>query len=308
MTMVQVESIWKSYDASPVLKDVSFSISKGEIVGLLGPNGAGKTTLLKVLSSYHMADSGTVLLNGKSDIKSHCGYLSENAPLYENMTVKEYLLFLLSAKGVQKADRENEFNRLVELFSLEDQKNLVISVLSSGFRQRCAIAGAMTGNISLLILDEPAKGLDPLQIVELRNIIRSYAGEISVLISSHILAEIEILCDRVLILDEGKLQYDSPICRLDSDKSVIYNVLVSGDKKKIADLKKIGSFSILSDHNRENDMIELKIQITADEYKRRKGALISNALAAKSICLHSLDLERNSLEDIFMNITGRKND
>ncbi|MDA3809044.1 MAG: ABC transporter ATP-binding protein [Spirochaetaceae bacterium] len=312
--MIQIKSIWKYYDNIPVLKDISFTINKGEIVGLLGPNGAGKTTLLKIISAFHMPDKGAVHINKLSvfedscKVKTLCGYLLENTPLYENMTVNEYLHFILSARGLKKSEIITEKDILIKLFSLGSYGKTIISKLSSGYRQRCAIAGSLAGNVSVLILDEPAKGLDPIQIVELRDIIKSYASDVTIIISSHILSEIEILCNRILILNEGELKYDTKERMLEQDNSVIFKVIVSGDKKNIENLFNSEKLTLLSIKESRQKTFELKIKISSDLYKKEQGAPIFDELVGNSIRLHKMELEIDSLEKTFMKVKGGRNE
>jgi ABC-2 type transport system ATP-binding protein len=313
--MLKVESIWKSYDENPVLEDISFSVEKGEIVGLLGPNGAGKSTLMKILAGYHMADKGQVTINGYSipgnsvKAKYSCGYLAEYAPVYEYMTIKEYLEFLLAAKGKAKNDILPEAMRLLELFKLTQYKNTLISKLSAGYKQRCALAGSLAGDISLLILDEPAKGLDPLQIVELRDILRSYSGSLTVLISSHILSEMELLCDRVLILNDGRLQYDTAS---EGDDKNISPVRLKAEISGKGDIERTlisqEAMKILSISSRGKGAYDVELEIDSAEYEENKAVILFDLLVKNSLRLHSLELQKKTLESIFLSITGISND
>lgn len=312
--MVVVDSIRKSYGSSLILKDISFSLRTGEITGLLGPNGAGKTTLLKILAAYHMPDRGSVEINGHSPfynnslVKSSVGYLSEKTPLYDYMTVDEYLLFSLSAMGCRKKNVKAEKKKLLKMLSLTDYQYTVISKLSSGYRQRCAIAGSLAGDLSLLILDEPGKGLDPIQIAELRDIIRNFGKEISVIISSHILSEIETLCDRVLIMDQGTLLYDTESSEDKSGKTVQFRIEVSGGEQQIKKLESAPLLNVLVCRELKVNYWELQIQIPELEYRRSKGAIISDALIGCSLRIHCFEEEKNSLEEIFFNVLEGKHE
>lgn len=309
--MLKVDSIWKSYDDNSVLKNISFSIGKSEIVGLLGPNGAGKSTLLKIIAAYHMADSGAVHINGYSieeesiKAKSCCGYLGENAPLFEYMTVKEYLQFLLTVKCADKKGISVELRRLVNLFKLNEYENSPISSLSSGYKQRCALAGAFAGDIKLLILDEPGKGLDPIQIIELRDILKSFSHEITVIISSHILSEMEILCDRILIIDEGILKYDTAVQNNLESLPVIFKAEISGELENIQSLNNNNKIKVLSIKNKDGNLYKIDMEISADEYKKNKAVVIFDSLQENSLRLHNIDMEKKNLEDIFIDITGK---
>ncbi|MBI9098308.1 MAG: ABC transporter ATP-binding protein [Spirochaetaceae bacterium] len=304
--MIEIESVSKSYKERSVLKDISFSLKKGEITGLLGQNGAGKTTLLKILAGYHMADSGLVKIDGlsivdhSSRVKEKIGYLSEKSPLYEYMTVREYLDFILSIRLYKKSKRDDERNKLLDLFSLKSYEHTIISELSTGFRQRCAIAGAQAGNIILLILDEPASGLDPLQISELRQIIRNCRKDMSIIISSHILSEIDLLCDRILILDNGVLKYDTGKDNSRGNERAAYVIEVSGQESDVNNLKMQTGIILESSKEIRKNYWTLIVSISNREHKRNKGALITDLLYKNNLRIHTLDLKSQSLEQIFL--------
>lgn len=312
--MLVVDKVTKSYGDIQVLKNVSFTVEKGEIVGLLGQNGAGKSTLLKILASYHMADSGNVSINGFSIVhdsiktKALCGYLSENAPLFESMTVYEFLSFFIAAKGCSSKEIALEATGLVNLFKLTEHRNVIIGKLSSGYKQRCALAGALAGDISLLILDEPAKGLDPVQIVELREILKSYSSKLTVLISSHILSEMELLCDRVLILHNGQLMHDMELENKDNEKPVSIRIEVSGENEAIRSLNDHKLIKIISISEISSKLTELLVEMDGVEYKKNKVVLLFDLFVEKSLRLHSLKIEKESLEDTFISITGKTNE
>ena len=207
---VNIKNISKFYQKKKVLDDISFDLKEGEIVGFLGPNGAGKSTLMKIICSYIKQDSGRVLVYGKDTlsepkkIKKNIGYLSENNPLYENMYVKEFLNFI---KNIHKSNTSN-LNNVIKLTDINDVLNKKIETLSKGYRQRVGIAQALIHDPKLIILDEPTSGLDPNQLMKIRDLLLQLSPNKCILFSSHILNEVESLCDRVIIINSGKIIMD----------------------------------------------------------------------------------------------------
>ncbi|MCB1168731.1 MAG: ABC transporter ATP-binding protein [Leptospiraceae bacterium] len=208
---IRLSRVTKYYGDFPALQDVSFDIHAGEVVGLLGLNGAGKTTCLRLLTGFLNASDGSLEVEGNDvsenplEIRSKLGYLPEVPPLYLELTVRDYLHFVARLRGVSEADFSSEFDRVVERTNLQPARRSLIRHLSLGYRKRVGIAQALIGNPPTLIFDEPVSGLDPRQIVEVRNLIRDLAGQHTILISSHILTEVSRTCDRVLILHRGRL-------------------------------------------------------------------------------------------------------
>lgn len=224
--MLKVKDLVKKYDKFTAVNDISFEINKGEIVGFLGPNGAGKSTTMNIISGYIKATSGEVLIGDYNveekpiDAKKLIGYLPENPPLYLDMKVSEYIKFVVELKNVKKEDRSNEIERVISLTGLEEVKGRIIRNLSKGYKQRVGIAQAIVGNPDLVILDEPTVGLDPNQIIEIRNLIKSLKNEHTVIISTHILSEVEMLCDKVVIINKGEIKADDELVNLTKDKSL----------------------------------------------------------------------------------------
>jgi ABC-2 type transport system ATP-binding protein len=210
--MIEVEHVDKLYGSFSAVRDVSFQVGNNEIVGLLGPNGAGKTTIMKILTCYHFPSSGRVQLNGFDiyenalEVKRSVGYLPENAPVYGDLTVLEYLGFIADVRYPGRESPKNaRLDWAIEECGLGSVANRSISTLSKGFRQRTGLAQAILHDPSILILDEPTSGLDPNQIAEIRKLIRRLGSEKTVILSTHILQEVEAVCDRVLILNEGRI-------------------------------------------------------------------------------------------------------
>ena len=218
--MISVERCHKRYGPVVALRDVSFEVERGEIVGLLGHNGAGKTTMMKILTGYIDATEGRVTVGGldltsaRNQAQSLMGYLPENAPLYPEMLVQEYLLMMANLRAIPKAMRLRYIADAVYATGLEKWLNRRISTLSKGYRQRVGLAGAILHKPKVLVLDEPTNGLDPVQIIEIRQLIKTLAQEATILLSTHILQEIEAVCDRALILVQGQLVADRQLDQL----------------------------------------------------------------------------------------------
>lgn len=217
---IKVSSISKSYGTQKALDNVSFEIKKGEIVGFLGPNGAGKSTLMKILTTYITADQGTALVNDfdvikqQKSVQKSVGYLPEHNPLYLDLYIREYLSFNASIYGVPNSRIEEVIN----LTGLQTESHKKIGQLSKGYRQRVGLANALLHNPEVLILDEPTTGLDPNQLVEIRNVIKNVGKDKTVFLSTHIMQEVEALCDRVLIINNGKIVVDKKLEKLISQQ------------------------------------------------------------------------------------------
>lgn len=211
--MVKVENLVKRYGSNYALNDVSFEIGEGEIVGLLGPNGAGKSTTMNILTGYLSSTSGAAYINGINilenpiEAKKYIGFLPEQPPLYPEMTVAEFLDFVYELKGCTLPRREH-LDEIIDVVKLADVKERLIRNLSKGYKQRVGIASALVGDPKIIIFDEPTVGLDPKQIIEVRNLIRTLGKHHTVILSTHILAEVQSVCERVLIINKGKLIAD----------------------------------------------------------------------------------------------------
>ncbi len=225
--MIQVENLSKSYGTIEALRKVSFNVANGEIVGLLGPNGAGKSTAIKILTGYLHPDSGRVEIDGldvltqTEAVQARIGYLSENTPLYHNLSVQAYLKFIANMRNIPEADQLPLLSDAVYATGLQDYLTRPISQLSKGLRQRVGIAQAILHKPKLLILDEPTVGLDPTQIIEMRRLIRRLAEHSTILFSSHILPEVEAVCDRVIIIMNGRVRADAHLSELAATNDMI---------------------------------------------------------------------------------------
>ncbi len=230
MTTIEAKGLSKSYGPVKALRDVSFTVEPGEIIGLLGPNGAGKTTLMKILTGYLQPDEGDAsvcgidVLANRIDLQSNIGYLPEHAPLYGDMSVQEYLVTMATLRRVAPEDLRPRISEAVYATGLEPYLTRPIATLSKGYRQRVGIAQAIVHKPEVLILDEPTTGLDPNQIADIRALIRSLAERSTVLLSTHILPEVEMTCERVLIIMQGQLRADSPLDALRTGNSTVVAV------------------------------------------------------------------------------------
>jgi ABC-2 type transport system ATP-binding protein len=209
--MIEVEGLTKSYGDVPALREVSFRAERGEVIGFLGPNGAGKTTTLRILTCFMPATSGTARVDGIDcaeaplEVRHRIGYLPENNPLYPEATVRRFLSFVAQAKDLARPERRSEVDRVIHLCGIESVADRIVGHLSKGFRQRVGLAQALIGDPPILVFDEPTLGLDPTQIIGIRGLIKKLAGDRTILLSSHILPEVSQVCERVIIINRGRI-------------------------------------------------------------------------------------------------------
>jgi ABC-2 type transport system ATP-binding protein len=247
--MIKVENLTKSYGSVEALKQVSFEVNPGEIVGLLGPNGAGKTTTIKILTGYLHQDSGSVtiddldILTHTQEVQAQIGYLPENTPLYTDLSVQDYLKLTADLRKIPPADQNPLISEAIQLTGLVDHRARLIGHLSKGLRQRVGLAQAILHQPKFLILDEPTVGLDPTQTVEIRRLIRRLSSHSTILFSSHILSEVEAVCDRVIILINGEVKADAQLDELAATNNAI---LVLQKEEKSAE-KKLASLDGVED-------------------------------------------------------------
>lgn len=232
--MIEVKNLTKRYGTNTALNNVSFTVEEGTIVGFLGPNGAGKSTTMNIITGYLSATSGSVTVQGKNtlenpnEVKKLIGYLPELPPLYMDMTVKEYLNFMYELKGV-KLDRKQHIGEICRLTKIDNVYTRLIGNLSKGYKQRVGIAQALLGNPPVLILDEPTVGLDPKQIIEIRNLIKSLGRNHTIILSSHILPEVQAVCERVIVMNNGCLVADGATDTLAHDLSAEHRIIARID-------------------------------------------------------------------------------
>ena len=224
--MIKVEGLTKRYGDVTAIEDLSFQVQKGEIVGFLGPNGAGKTTTMRIITGFLPSTDGTVSVGGHDifqkpmEVKKKMGYLPEHPPLYADMTVAGYLKFVSKIKGVPRAARGDAIDRVVERCGLKEARKKIIGKLSKGYRQRVGLAQAMIHDPEVLILDEPTIGLDPKQIIEIRELVKSLAGDQTIILSTHILPEVTMICQRCLVINQGRIVADDSLEALTAQGSL----------------------------------------------------------------------------------------
>ena len=303
--MIEATALMKYYGQVRAVHDVSFSVDKGEIVGLLGPNGAGKTTIMKILTGYHYPTAGVAMVNGHDvsadpvAVKSCIGYLPENAPLYDDLTVREYLEFIADARRLTGHDRVNATARALKLCGLEAQIDRPIDQLSKGFRQRVGLAQAILHDPDILILDEPTTGLDPNQIQEVRHLIRTLGSDKTVIVSTHILQEVEAMCDRVLILNEGEIAASGTTEEIGRELKgeAVFTVRMVGGSLPAGARRALEGVGRLVT---EGDGPELRIALA----EGRGGEDLFRWAVDNGLIIEALIPERYSLEDIFTSLTA----
>jgi ABC-2 type transport system ATP-binding protein len=228
--MIQVRNLSKFYGEVHALRDVSFEVAAGEIIGLLGPNGAGKTTLMKILTGYLHPSAGSAAIGGLSvlehtaEVQAQIGYLPENAPLYPELTVQSYLRMMADLRRIPAAMQQHRLSEAIRAVGLEERLTKPIGTLSKGYRQRVGLAQAILHKPRLLILDEPTNGLDPTQIAEVRRLIRNLARSATLIISTHILSEVEATCDRAIILMQGEIKADAKLAELAAGTAAVVSL------------------------------------------------------------------------------------
>ncbi len=309
--MIQIENISKRYGNKYAVKDASFTINKGEILGFLGRNGAGKSTTMNIITGYLSASSGRVLVDGHDileeplQVKRHIGYLPEMPPLYGDMTVDEYLKFVCEIKGVTKAHVKKHLDDICELVRITDHRKRLIKNLSKGYRQRVGIAQALVGNPEVVILDEPTVGLDPRQIIEIRNLIKDLGADHTVVLSSHILHEVADVCERVVIINKGQIVAQDTLENLTTGISDTFRLRlrVEGPEREVQRIiREIpGLRSIDSVGVKEKGTVDYLIESNRDTDLRRPlfSALSKNNFPI--LMLRPMDIE---LEDIFLQLTS----
>ena len=309
--MIKIEHLVKNYGSNCAVDDISFEVGKGEIVGLLGPNGAGKSTTMNILTGYLSSTSGSVsvaglnVLDNPLEAKKHIGYLPEQPPLYLDMTVEEYLIFNYELKGC-KLNRTKHLQEICEVVKITDVYKRVIKNLSKGYRQRVGIAQALIGSPEVIIFDEPTVGLDPKQIIEVRNLLRNLGRDHTVILSTHILQEVQAVCDRIVIINKGKIVADEKTENITRavESSRRFNVKIAGPQKEILAMlrAKQGIVHAEALPQRDGDaycfLIESEVGVDI-----RKSLFFT--LAEKGWPLVGLESIGMNLEDIFIAIVDQ---
>jgi ABC-2 type transport system ATP-binding protein len=306
---IEVENLTKYYGDFPAISEISFTVGKGEILGFLGPNGAGKSTTMKILTGYMPPTEGTVKIAGYNvvanslEARKHIGYLPETVPLYTDMTIQSYLEFMGSIRGMSKENIRKRIIHVVDLCRLGEYQNTIINKLSKGFRQRVGIAQAILHDPDILILDEPTIGIDPIQVVETRQLIKDLGVGHTVVISTHILPEVSTLCERVVIIHEGEVvAIDRPenlAERLQGSDQVVVDV--RGPKVKVVQaLKDIQGVQNVSASTLEKDIFSYTVSSNPD-YDIRE--LVSQTIVQQGWGLLRQESISMTLEQIFLKLT-----
>jgi ABC-2 type transport system ATP-binding protein len=304
--MIEAEGLTKFYGSLPAIRDVSFQVQRGEVVGFLGPNGAGKSTTIRILSCYMPSTAGQAKVDGldcfqhSMEVRRKIGYLPESVPLYTDMTVRRFLRFAAGAKSVDRKNESAEVKRVIGVCGVESVAHRIIGHLSKGYRQRVGLAQALLNNPSVLILDEPTIGLDPTQIIEIRHLIQELSGEHTILLSSHILPEVAQICQRVLIINKGQIvATDTPTnLTRQLQKSAEISVELTGEASGVAEaLRKVeGVLKVSSDDGNHNRLI-----VETDKSRDLRPE-IARLVVAQGRDLLELKLVDLSLEDIFVQL------
>ncbi len=312
--MIRIENLTKRYGAKYALNGISFQINKGEIVGFLGPNGAGKSTTMNILTGYLSFTDGKVevagydVLDFPNEVKKNVGYLPEQPPLYLDMTVKEYLNFIYELKGC-KLDKKKHIDEIIEVVKLTDVKNRLIGNLSKGYKQRVGIGQALVGDPKVIILDEPTVGLDPRQVVEIRNLIRTLGLNHTVILSTHILSEVQAVCDRVIIINKGKISADRRTEEIASaiDDNRRMTVKICGPTKEVlSELRALhGVISAESIGNLDSDSTSYTVESSSGIDIRKP---LFRLLAEKNWPLIGLEASGANLEDVFLSLIDKKSE
>ena len=308
--MIQVENLTKRFGQHVAVDSIDFTVDSGEILGFLGPNGAGKSTTMNILTGYISATEGTALIDGidileqPEEAKKKIGYLPEFPPLYGEMTVTEYLNFVSEIKGVRTSDRKAGLDRIMDLVRIGDVKGRLIRNLSKGYRQRVGLAQALIGNPDVLILDEPTVGLDPKQIIEMRNLIKKLGKSHTIILSSHILPEVSEVCERVVIIDRGRIVASDTPANLSKglgDTSRITLRVAASEKQALKVVGELqGIKSAESQGSREPDTVDIIVQADDNVDIRRP---LFHAFSRASYPILMMRAVGMTLEDIFMRVT-----
>ena len=311
--MIEVKNVTKKYGKFVAVEDLNFKVENHEIMGFLGPNGAGKSTTMNMITGYIEPSKGKIIVNGYDISKSpkkakkQIGYMPENVPLYNDLTVREFINFMAEIKNIKRKKRKLEVNKVIEETGLKDVQKKLIKKISRGYKQRVSLAGALIGNPDILILDEPTVGLDPKQITEIRNLIKKLGKSHTVILSSHILSEVSQICEKVIIINKGKiLAIDTPKNlekQTQAENSILITVEDNKNKmekivKKIPDVKEI---KLVKDNE---DGTKQYIILTKKEADIRKN--LFEQLPKESITIFELKQIETTLEDAFLKVINSK--
>jgi ABC-2 type transport system ATP-binding protein len=306
---INVQNLTKNYGPVLAVDHISFEVRTGELVGFLGPNGAGKSTTMRILTTFLPASSGYAWVAGydvmyqSMEVRERIGYLPESVPLYPEMRVREYLSYRARLKGVERSHRTARIDYCMDKCRIREVKNRLLGTLSKGYRQRVGLADAMLADPPVLILDEPTSGLDPVQIQETLNTIRELGGQHTVLLSTHILPEVERVCERVIIINKGQIKFDNTLKSI-AEREPVMQVEVRGPSEAVTQFLReqpeVVSASALPVSDGDLTAYEIK---TRDRKDHREA--ISGRLASRGWAIRRLDLKRASLEDVYTSVVLR---
>lgn len=307
--MIEVKNVTKKYGNFVAVNDINFTINDGEIVGFLGPNGAGKTTTMNIITGFIEQTEGNVIVNGFDTVKKskkakrEIGYMPEGVPLYTDLTVKEFVTYMAELRKVNKKQRKENIQKVLKETGLDTMQNKLIKNLSRGQKQRVSLAGTLVGDPKILILDEPTVGLDPKQITEIRSLIKNLGKKHTVILSSHILSEVSQICDRVIIINKGKIVVtDTPenLEKKVSDNNVIY-VTVEAEENKVEEMKnKIQGIKDIKLVKTFEDKTK-QYEITGEDGINLNKSIFSE-FAKENITIFEMKKAEATLEDAFMQI------
>lgn len=311
--MIEVKNVTKKYGNFIAVDDISFTVKDGEVVGFLGPNGAGKSTTMNMITGFIEPNSGSICVNGYDIVKQtksakkQIGYMPESTPLYFDLTVKEFVTYMAELKLVDRKQKKEEVKKVIKDTGLTEVENKLIRNLSRGYKQRTSMAGALVGNPDVLILDEPTVGLDPKQIIEIRNLIKKLGEKHTIILSSHILSEISQICERVIIINEGKIvAIDTPenLEEKTREKNILFVTIEDPEdkmktmKEKIKEIKEL---TMVKDN--EDGTKQYKI-VSAAKVDVRKT--LFDVLPKEGITIFELKKAETSLEDAFIKLVNNK--
>ncbi|MDG3003707.1 ABC transporter ATP-binding protein [Paludisphaera mucosa] len=305
--MIEVHRLSKSYGPVQALDRISFALGRGEVAGLLGPNGAGKTTTMRILTTYLAPTSGRAVLCGRDvldeplEVRRNVGYLPENVPLYGEMRVRELLEFRARLKDVPRSKRRHSVSGAIARCGLGEVENRPVGKLSRGFRQRVGLADAIVHDPPILILDEPTAGMDPIQVREVRSLVRELGERHTVLLSTHIMSEVEAVCSRVVIIAQGRIALDAPVAELRSDAALLVEARGPAEaiRKLLMAVPGVASVRIAGDRD---GVASLELGLKPGEDPRE---VIAMRVAANGWPLRGLETRRRSLEERFVEAVSR---
>ena len=313
--MIEIKNVTKKYGKVIAVDNISFEVKNGEIVGLLGPNGAGKSTTMNMITGFIEPTEGTIIVDGydmskkPKKAKREIGYMPEGVPLYADMTVREFVKFMAEIKRVDKRERNVKVEKIIEQTGLKDVEKKLIKNLSRGYKQRVSMAGALVGEPKVLILDEPTVGLDPKQITEIRSLIKELGKTHTIILSSHILSEVSQICQRVVIINKGKIiAVDTPenLETKVSNKNIVYVTVEDSENKieKVAEnIKEITNIKFIKENNDNTKQYMLESKNDVDLRK-----IVFKEFAKENITIFELKKEDATLEDAFMKLIEGGND